>query len=98
MAGSGGSVSEADYAQLRSLLGVACLRCGSDVAVQWDHIIPLSRKGPHHATNLQPLCRPCNEQKYARTADYRTDEQRSVVEQVWNLAFKRVEVPCGDAG
>jgi 5-methylcytosine-specific restriction endonuclease McrA len=47
--------------------------------------------GLHHPTNLQPLCRPCNERKQARTADYRTPQQRAAVEAVRVIEFKKLE-------
>jgi len=47
--------------------------------------------GLHHPTNLQPLCRPCNERKQARTVDYRTPQQRAAVEAVWVIEFKKLE-------
>lgn len=90
-AGSGGTVTESDYAILREILGAACLRCGSADSVQWDHIAPLSRGGPHHPTNLQPLCRSCNELKHTSADDHRTNDQLERLAKVWVVAFKRVE-------
>lgn len=63
--------------------GTACLCCGSEDRPTEDHIRPLSKRGRHHPTNLQPLCRPCNERKQAREIDYRTPAQRVAVEAVW---------------
>lgn len=90
-AGSGGRVSASDWRTLTGILGAACLACGSYDQPTQDHIIPLSKGGIHHPLNLQPLCRPCNERKQARIADYRTSEQRVAVEGVWAVTFKRLE-------
>ena len=40
--------------------GGACIKCGSTVELQFDHIIPLSRGGGDQAENIQLLCRSCN--------------------------------------
>lgn len=89
-AGSEGVVTAADWRRVLSILGERCLCCGSEEQPTQDHIIPLSKGGRHHPTNLQPLCRPCNERKQARVFDYRTAEQRAEVESIWVIEFKRV--------
>lgn len=43
-----------------------CVRCGSDVYLTIDHIIPLARGGTDDIENLQTLCRPCNAAKGVR--------------------------------
>lgn len=48
-----------------------CLACGAD-KVTLDHIVPLSRGGQHTASNVQPLCGPCNKRKFTKTIDYRS--------------------------
>lgn len=85
----GGVVSASDYQQLATILGAACLRCGSTGSLQWDHIVPLARGGEHRPTNLQPLCRRCNETKQARTADYRTAKQQQEIAAVWIAGFTK---------
>ena len=37
-----------------------CVRCGSKVHLQVDHILPQSCGGPHIIENLRTLCRSCN--------------------------------------
>ena len=92
IAGASGRVAAADYIHLERLLGCACLKCGSAKNPTWDHIVPLAKGGNHHALNLQPMCRVCNEKKQASTADYRTDEQREAVKKVWVVEFKPAAV------
>lgn len=89
-AGAAGKVTPADWRALTAILGSACLACGSEKQPTQDHIVPLAKGGLHHPTNLQPLCRPCNERKQASTVDYRTPQQRAAVEAVWVVEFRRL--------
>ena len=44
-----------------------CAMCGdTDVTLEEDHIIPVSRGGCDCIQNIQPLCHPCNSKKGAR--------------------------------
>lgn len=90
-AGEFGTVSAADWRELLKILGNKCLKCGTLEALTQDHIVPLAKGGAHHPSNLQPLCRPCNEKKQARTADYRTQTQRAAIEAKWAIEFKRLK-------
>lgn len=90
-AGSGGRVTADDWRELLELLGTACLKCKAETKPTQDHITPLSKGGMHHPTNLQPLCRKCNERKQASIADYRSPAQRLAVETRWIISFKRLE-------
>jgi 5-methylcytosine-specific restriction endonuclease McrA len=40
-----------------------CATCGSKDDLTVDHIMPISKGGTHERTNLQCLCRKCNEDK-----------------------------------
>ena len=53
--------------------GYECLACGeSDVSLlSLDHVVPKSRGGGSLVSNLQTLCKSCNERKGDRTIDYR---------------------------
>lgn len=82
-AGAGGRVSAADWRAVIDILGGACLCCGSSDKPTQDHVVPLSKGGPHHPRNLQPLCRRCNERKQARTFDYRTTTQIAAIQVRW---------------
>lgn len=45
--------------------GGACSSCGSNVELQFDHIIPVALGGATSEENLQILCGPCNRSKGA---------------------------------
>ena len=45
--------------------GGRCRHCGSQVELQFDHVIPVALGGSSHAQNLQILCGPCNRRKSA---------------------------------
>lgn len=46
--------------------GGACLRCGSEEDLQFDHIIPWSKGGGNGPENIELLCGSCNREKAAR--------------------------------
>lgn len=52
------------------VFGGACAYCrrsfSSTLPMTIDHVIPISRGGPHILSNLRPACAPCNSSKNAR--------------------------------
>jgi hypothetical protein len=71
-----GKCSASDFSTLRTILGNACLKCGSPDRIHWDHIIPLAAGGSDGPLNKQPVCVHCNSSKQHRsTSDYRTPAQ-----------------------
>lgn len=44
-----------------------CVYCGAKENLEADHIVPLSKGGPHTKSNIAPACRHCNRVKNART-------------------------------
>jgi 5-methylcytosine-specific restriction endonuclease McrA len=85
-----GKVFKQDYLSLESIFGNRCLKCGDAANLQWDHINPIAHGGLHHPTNLQRLCRKCNERKQASFGDYRTLEQANTINQKWVIEFKKL--------
>ena len=72
--GAGGRYTKQDWQELCERFGNRCLACGKiDCYLSPDHVIPLSRGGSNHITNIQPLCLPCNLSKNAKTVDYRME-------------------------
>lgn len=62
-----------DWMGLLEKYGRECLACGETKPLTMDHIIPLSKNGPHTKSNIQPLCLSCNCLKAQQTVDYRPD-------------------------
>jgi 5-methylcytosine-specific restriction endonuclease McrA len=67
------SLETVDHAVWAMMLSVGCLRCGSSEDITQDHVVPLSKGGRNHISNIQPLCRPCNSSKSSSVVDYRPD-------------------------
>jgi len=45
--------------------GGKCVYCGSDVDLEYDHIIPIAKGGSSTVQNIQILCQKCNRKKHA---------------------------------
>lgn len=58
-----GSIKRSEWLEILKKYRDRCAKCKSDQKIEMDHIIPLSRGGIHHASNVQPLCRSCNAKK-----------------------------------
>jgi 5-methylcytosine-specific restriction endonuclease McrA len=43
--------------------GGKCVKCGSQMNLEYDHIIPISKGGSNTARNIQLLCEECNRKK-----------------------------------
>ncbi|MCL8207737.1 MAG: HNH endonuclease [Actinomycetia bacterium] len=51
--------------RLYRMYGKRCQQCGKTNSLTVDHIIPLSQGGTNALSNLQILCRACNQKKGA---------------------------------
>lgn len=69
--GVGGSVPTRLWELLKKMCGYRCVICGKSVPLTQDHIIPITKDGPHHIHNIQPTCLPCNSHKRTKAIDYR---------------------------
>jgi hypothetical protein len=58
--------------------GGRCRICGSQVELQFDHVIPLALGGATSAENLQVLCGPCNRRKGAAIVSPGSPQQGQV--------------------
>jgi len=47
-----------------------CEQCGKRARLQCDHIIPVSKGGTHHRSNLRALCKPCHDKKTGTESHY----------------------------
>lgn len=49
---------------LRKVLGCNCVNCGSDIGIEYHHIVPLALGGTNRLTNIVPLCNICHEKAH----------------------------------
>jgi 5-methylcytosine-specific restriction endonuclease McrA len=85
MAAAPGGHSEREWREIVARYGGRCLRCGvagSVVTLSKDHVTPLSVGGTNYASNLQPLCIPCNSWKGNREIDFRGKHAYATPEQI----------------
>jgi len=61
------TLTPAEWDAILQAAGHACIYCGSTKQLTQDHLIPLSRGGPHTAENVAPACWPCNASKHNKT-------------------------------
>jgi 5-methylcytosine-specific restriction endonuclease McrA len=60
-----------DWMRILERFDYKCLRCGEIDDLTQDHVVPLSKGGRNHISNIQPLCRVCNSWKNTKTIDFR---------------------------
>lgn len=68
---TGGEVSPEILAQLFADQDSVCAYCEKPLQANYevDHMVPLSRAGAHHWSNLAITCRTCNRRKHAKTVE-----------------------------
>jgi 5-methylcytosine-specific restriction endonuclease McrA len=64
--GAEGSHTAKQWRDILAKWGGVCAYCGTSERITKDHIVPLVRGGSDYASNLQPLCLPCNSTKGAK--------------------------------
>lgn len=69
--GSGGNYTAKEWLALCAEHGFRCLCCGEQKPLTVDHVIPIVRGGSNTISNIQPLCKRCNNKKYDKVIDYR---------------------------
>lgn len=71
----GVSLTTEQWLKVKAYFNHKCLACGMEEdyenRLSLDHIVPVSKGGSSHYTNLQPLCLLCNQQKNDKDTDYR---------------------------
>jgi 5-methylcytosine-specific restriction endonuclease McrA len=71
---NGGHYTGVEWAALKARYDYRCLMCGRsepEIKLTFDHVVPVALGGTNDIGNGQPLCRPCNLSKGARTLDFR---------------------------
>lgn len=70
-----GNFTAVEFKELCERYGNRCLSCGAaDIALEADHVVPLTRGGSDDIDNIQPLCGACNRSKFVKIIDYRASE------------------------
>ena len=71
--GLDGKISSADWESLKKKYNWTCPSCKKqepEVKLTIDHVIPVTKGGDNHVSNLQPLCKSCNSKKYNKVIRY----------------------------
>ena len=67
-----GSFTAEEFEVLCERYGDRCLTCGrTEIRLEADHVVPLTRGGSHDISNIQPLCGTCNRRKFVGIVAYR---------------------------
>ena len=67
-----GSFTAEEFEELCERYGNRCLACGgTEIRLEADHVVPLTKGGADNISNIQPLCGSCNKRKFVDIVDYR---------------------------
>jgi 5-methylcytosine-specific restriction endonuclease McrA len=55
-----------EWEAILAAAGHSCIYCGAKKQLSQDHLMPISRGGPHTAENVAPACKSCNSSKGAK--------------------------------
>lgn len=61
-----GKVSAEEWRKIKEAAKGRCHYCKKKTKLTQDHVIPLSKGGLHHPSNIVPACQPCNSSKNAK--------------------------------
>lgn len=67
---NGGKHTEYQWYWLQARQGFRCACCQRKVPLTKDHVIPVSKGGIDHISNIQALCQSCNSSKGTRIIRY----------------------------
>jgi 5-methylcytosine-specific restriction endonuclease McrA len=73
-----GTFTEAEWEALKRKYHYKCLCCGKgepEIRLEPDHVVPLSKGGSNWISNIQPLCKRCNDRKKTQEIDYRSKQK-----------------------
>jgi len=59
-------VTTEEWEEIKRAHDYRCAYCPSFGPLEMDHVVPLSKGGIHHKSNIVPACKPCNSRKGAR--------------------------------
>lgn len=77
------TVTKGDWSLVLEVYGSKCLYPDCiETSITIDHVVPLSRGGRNHISNLQPLCLSHNCSKQSKIEDYRPDQGKQFMEEV----------------
>lgn len=79
---------------LLNYYGNQCLKCGSVDRIEADHVVPISKGGPHTIENFQTLCKFCNISKLDKTADYRDGDVFTVDKMLYRKSLATQKAPA----
>jgi len=51
------------WAEMQEYFGFRCAYCGQEADLTMDHVVPISKEGPHTQSNIVPACQSCNSSK-----------------------------------
>lgn len=60
------TLTDAEWSIIKQIYGNKCAYCHRKRPLTMDHVVPISKGGPHTADNVVPACRSCNSRKGAR--------------------------------
>lgn len=92
------SLTKENMYQLQEDFGV-CTYCGEEAKTQYDHVIPISDRGPAEITNQDPAWRDCNLSKSDRdVVDWHNERDEPIPRIVWGKYLKLYRDRLEDAG